>query len=498
MERREVAIAAMRTALHRLPTAMLILVLIALCCSVLTLAIRHVQKQQGVGAVDSPAVPTAAYGETPSRSGRFTVPVSYTSLDAPGNGEVSSAVVWDDGWFAQDSTVYNHELATTSSVIAALAYSESGYYQAGRVQPAYMEDALAKFGFQDVSTESYRYRSEVVDEVLNFFTDDSDTVAYAIARKRLASDEVNGGAASGAAPRDLILVSVRGSYGSEWLSNLNLMPRQDGGAGAGFADLRQPLELLFGSWMDFVNVLAHGNSDAGRGVSSASEAVTELGGTGDHAGYYQASEEIYAELTRWIDESRADGAEVSVLLTGHSRGGAIANLLAAELDNDPMRDIGERSRVYAYTFAAPSTTVSANAHDERYANIFNIINPSDIMPYLPLRAWGYERYGVNLYLPGVDQDSFDAAFDEMRESYRRAVGTACAYDPRDKYAVDSALGDVARQVESVHDLMTPAGAAATVASCVSHIDPVRILYGHYPSTYIAWMDVLDADGLARD
>lgn len=27
--------------------------------------------------------------------------------------------------------------------------------------------------------------------------------------------------------------------------------------------------------------------------------------------------------------------------------------------------------------------------------------------------------------------------------------------------------------------------------------PVRVLYGHYPSTYIAWMDVLDADDLAK-
>ena len=82
--------------------------------------------------------------------------------------------------------MYNHELARASSVLAALAYSESGYYQSGSNQPAYMEEALAQLGFDEVCTDSYRFRSEVLDEVLNLVTDDADGVAYTIARKRLA------------------------------------------------------------------------------------------------------------------------------------------------------------------------------------------------------------------------------------------------------------------------------------------------------------------------
>ena len=118
------------------------------------------------------------------------------------------------------------------------------------------------------------YKRQVVDEVLDLATGDADGAAYTIARKRLGSGH------DGPA-RDLILVSARGSYGSEWLSNLDM---------------------------------------------SRDEA-------GDHGGYVRAAREIGAEVVSWAEESRALGAEVSVLLVGHSRGGAIANLVAAELDD---------------------------------------------------------------------------------------------------------------------------------------------------------------------
>lgn len=504
MTKHEIAMAAVRTVWHRLPLITLIVVgaFIAFCG--VTLLVRQVQKQRGVGVVVSPAMPTAAYGDEPMRKGRFTTNIDYTSLDAPGNGEVTSSVAWDDGWFSADPTAYNHELATTAAVIATLAYSESGYYQAGNTQPAYMEHALSQLGFSDVSTESYQYRSEIVDEVLNLFTDESDTVAYAIARKRLQT--------AGGVSRDLILVSIRGSYGSEWLSNLNLMPGEQAattamaGKSSESNDAIQSIANALEGWMSFVNSLANRTP----GVPDTHEAAEpRISGVDDHSGYFRAAEEICAELSRWIGESHDAGAEVSVLLTGHSRGGAIANLIAAELDEAMAVDqqvmqqqvptsFSQVSAVYAHTFAAPATTVSSQAHAERYSNIFNIVNPSDIMPYLPLRSWGYERYGVNLYLPAVDGVDFDAKYEDMRHSYVQTVGVESGCDPADKRVIDRVINDVSNQIETARDLMTPTGVTTVVTSCAAHIDPVRILHGHYPSTYIAWMDVLDAGDLTRE
>lgn len=446
----------MKSIVRRLPLALLSLGIVGLIVASGQLLARHVQVQAGQGVVPSPDV-ASAYAEEPVKTGHFDATLTYTSLDAPGNGEATARVAWDDAWFSQDECAYNGRLAHTASVLAALAYSESGYYQAGASCPPYMENALVELGFSDISTDSYQYRSEVVDEVLNLMTDQADGVAYTIARKHLApASEADGPHTEGAVPsgsacvspapsaegllasRDLILVSVRGSYGSEWLSNLDL------------------------------------SSDE----------------SGDHGGYVRAAREIEREVTRRALRSRAEGAEVSVLLVGHSRGGAVANLVAAELDNARGDSGLDGVRVYGYTFASPATTLHVEARDERYGNIFNIVNPSDIMPYLPLSSWGYERYGVDVSLPGIDDVGFESRRSAMEEAYERSVGVACAADPEDARAAQAVCDDIAAHVPSVAELVSPAGAAAVFGSVAAHVDPVRMLYGHYPSAYVAWLEVL--------
>lgn len=428
-----------RRVLHQVPCALAALGLTALLMMSGALCARRAQELSGTGAVEQPGF-DAAYAEGidaavgiasgSARPSRFETNLTYTSLDAPGDGSATARVTWDDAWFAADETVYNHELARISSVLAALAYAESGYYQASESHPPYMENALAALGFADVSTESYRYRSKVVDEVLDLVTSDADGVAYTIARKHLDTGEGR--------PRDLILVSARGSYGSEWLSNLDL---------------------------------SRSESD-------------------DHGGYARAAQEVGAEILTWAGESRASGAEVSVLLVGHSRGGAVANLVAAELDGYRAREGDPISSVYAYTFATPATTLASDARSDRYDNIFNIANPSDIMPYLPLEAWGYERYGVDLELPSVDDPGFYALEREMRAVYRNTVGVECAADSADVLVARAVCDDIAAGVGSVEELVTPGGALTAFRSLATHVDPVRILYSHYPSTYICWMSVV--------
>lgn len=100
------------------------------------------------------------------RAGRFAAEVDCTSMATPADQKVATEVQRDDDWFFADPTAYNHELATTRSVLAAIVNSESNYYQAGTGAPAYMEEALGKLGFTDVSTVPFRYRSEVIDEAV--------------------------------------------------------------------------------------------------------------------------------------------------------------------------------------------------------------------------------------------------------------------------------------------------------------------------------------------
>lgn len=206
-------VSAVRAGLSRLPFVVLLVLAIMALSFVFMMLCRYEQNRRNAGGAGSPQSSAVAYGEELPATGRFTKSITYTCIDAPGR-ETVSPVVWDDGWFFGDMRTYNHDLARASSVLAALAYSESSHYQESYQTPPYMENALAELGFDEVSTTSYEYRSEVMDQMLNLVTQREDTVAYTLARKRVTGAD--------GSTRSVILVSVRGSYGSEWLSNLKI------------------------------------------------------------------------------------------------------------------------------------------------------------------------------------------------------------------------------------------------------------------------------------
>ena len=97
------------------------------------------------------------------------------------------------------------------------------------------------------------------------------------------------------------------------------------------------------------------------------------------------------------------------LVTGHSRGAAVANILGARLTDR----FGAES-VYAYTFATPRTV---RGDYPSYDNIFNVINPCDMVPMLPLAAWGFERYGIDRVLPVDTAD--EALIQSARQAYEK-------------------------------------------------------------------------------
>ena len=79
--------------------------------------------------------------------------------------------------------------------------------------------------------------------------------------------------------------------------------------------------------------------------------------------------------------------KVKIWITGHSRGGAIANIYAKR-----MNKLIDKSNVFAYTFASPKVKVGKIKDKTNYSNIFNYVNKNDLVPALPP---GYKRYGRN-------------------------------------------------------------------------------------------------------
>ncbi|MBM6774286.1 lipase family protein [Olsenella profusa] len=440
---------------HRLPRGrrrrrgvLLALLVTAVLAGSATLAgaavlhVRRLDRVSGTGAVAPPAV------DARHREGRFSTKIEYGALFSAEGHQVSSMVTWDDAWFFQDAFSYNHELAHTCAVLSAVANAESAYYQQGSTSPAYAEHAFAALGFDEVCTASYRYRSEVLDEVLSV-VDGTDVVAYTLATKRV-TDPATG------AQKLLTVVVVRGSYGSEWLSNIKI----------------------------------EGESElAGSGAGSGDEQ--------DHLGFTLAANEIVADLERRAAEA-GSGLERTYLFCGHSRGGAVANLLASYADDvsDGSRAIATAADVRAYTFATPNCTSATGARLARYGNVFNVLNPSDLVPELPLSSWGYTRYGCDVWLPGAGEAAFEARVAACTASYQASMGVACPADPDDRQTVARFVDALGARVGSLDELVSPGGLLELVGALSSAgVDPARLLASHYPNTYIAWLDATDAGDL---
>lgn len=119
----------------------------------------------------------------------------------------------------------------------------------------------------------------------------------------------------------------------------------------------------------------------------------DIGYTAEHSGFAKAAD--FAELK--IGDhvfTHAIGMEPSFFITGYSRGGAVANILAKRLC-----DRYGLERVCAYTFAAPSTTISRRVGS--YRSIYNLVRQEDFFTRVPPQSWGYTKYGKTISLSGA-------------------------------------------------------------------------------------------------
>ena len=143
--------------------------------------------------------------------------------------------------------------------------------------------------------------------------------------------------------------------------------------------------------------------------------------TVNHDGFNKGKENVVKALKKYISENKITG-NVKFWITGYSRGSAIANLTAAQLDKGiDFKDVTySPSDVYAYCFEVPANTTAKDVGDHLYANIFNIINPIDPVPRVAPAQWGFSRYGYNVYIPAMGLDNaYYAYIDIVKDSFRK-------------------------------------------------------------------------------
>lgn len=273
----------------------------------------------------------------------------------------------DFNLFFKDQTKYNRDLSTIASLLSHDVYDKR-YVKVNDVtlkastQDSPLNMALL-FGLQDVQDiviynpdAKYSEKSETGDNIMVY---DDDITEFIIGHYKVEK---------GHETREIVAIIVRGTNGTieEWTSNFDV--------GADTDDYYDATGQHF-MWKNKEN----------------------------HKGFDVTANRVLNEIEKYMNEGFVDkSSDVSFFVTGHSRGAAIANLIAKDLIDKSQYS---NDKVFGYTFAAPNNTISVDHANKKYDSIFNIVNSDDLIPHLPLGetygssfseydSWGFTKYGV--------------------------------------------------------------------------------------------------------
>lgn len=142
----------------------------------------------------------------------------------------------------------------------------------------------------------------------------------------------------------------------------------------------------------------------GGGYESEWASNFTIGKDGDHTGFSQARDQVLDFLKKEYIEENGISGDIKLWITGYSRAGATANLVAGKIDEGvTLANCSlKKSDLYAYTFEAPAGAKQkkeVNIKTGIYKNIFNTVNLNDPVPRVAPKEWDFTRYGVDQVLP---------------------------------------------------------------------------------------------------
>ena len=265
-------------------------------------------------------------------------PAESTSSEDPADNYSYADIVsgkmgflYRDDMLLQSGLDFSSDLAKASVVLAAKAYDQSALWDILSSSDKYTGEDTAH-------TDMHMGMGYTILDDRGSYSaprtlTDNDKVAYTIATKRVGDYLV-------------YCIPIRGTEGAEWFSDFYL--RDD---------------------------------------------YTEDYG-GRHKGFYLAADQVYSDIFSCFASDGCDAAHRIVWLTGHSRGAAVANILACRINE---MGLTSPDHLFCYTFACPAFTQSP----ADWGNIYNFNNAGDIIPTLPLSDWedgsgkaiGYYRSG---------------------------------------------------------------------------------------------------------
>ena len=107
----------------------------------------------------------------------------------------------------------------------------------------------------------------------------------------------------------------------------------------------------------------------------------------NHKGFDVAGNRIVSLINDYKNRVLDGNSRQIFYIFGHSRGGALANIVGAKL-------IDLNYQVASYGLASPAVTTSENASADKYKHLYSYVNEDDAITNLLSPDWGFTRYGV--------------------------------------------------------------------------------------------------------
>ncbi|MBO4990386.1 MAG: hypothetical protein J6D37_08660 [Clostridia bacterium] len=232
-----------------------------------------------------------------------------------------------------------------------------------------------------------------------------------------------------------------------------------------------------------------------------------------HRGFDTAAQEVFAKLSEVIGSEKKEHNKVWI--TGHSRGGAVANLLGATVNEHAEFVTPEHT--FVYNFAVPATTKQPVA----YPNIFNYNYAGDVITALPLESWGFSRHGTTHTYDEALNEEANALFTSKTEVAFAGLGNVQEFSTNlsswcptqaDYYKKDTTFGTNLAPVDIMTTYLVPylIGAADFTAAdligdlgyyAITHRDMIytimyfvenqaAIVQGHSQINYLTYTDAM--------
>ncbi len=114
-----------------------------------------------------------------------------------------------------------------------------------------------------------------------------------------------------------------------------------------------------------------------------------VGASGDHAGFSESAGLVVDRFDQYVSMYGFENYKVWVV--GYSRGGAVVDLFAKNINANIANYSMSADDFYVYTFGAPRASVT----ETKYANIHDVKDGNDLLlGYLFPEAWGFYNTGV--------------------------------------------------------------------------------------------------------